>query len=97
MLPWESKELNTLKIMRHQLTSVWNHTELEMDDISKYEIVSELAKASSIVNNILGLMDKELDRLILRDAQTMTKICSHCEAEKITICESCLQEMANES
>lgn len=93
MLPWESKELNTLKTMRHQLTSVWNHTELEMDDISKYEIITELSKASSVVSNLLGVMDQEMDRLIQRDAQVIKKVCSHCESEKITICEPCLEKM----
>ncbi len=93
MLPWESKELNTLKTMRHQLTSIWNHTELEMDDISKYEIITELSKASSVVSNLLGVMDQEMDRLIQRDAQVIKKVCSHCESEKITICEPCLEKM----
>ena len=93
MLPWESKELNTLKTMRHQLTSIWNHTELEMGDISKYEIITELSKASSVVSNLLGVMDKEMDRLIQRDAQVIKKVCSHCESEKITICEPCLEKM----
>ncbi|MDP7608505.1 MAG: hypothetical protein QF814_02105 [Candidatus Marinimicrobia bacterium] len=97
MLPWESKELNTLKDMRHQLTSIWNHTELEMDDVSRFEIIAELSKASSVVSNLLGVMDKELDRLIERDAQVIKKVCSHCQSEKITICESCLDEMANDS
>jgi len=97
MLPWESKELNTLKNMRHQLTSIWNHTELEMDDISKYEIITELSKASSVVSNLLGVMDKEMDRLIKRDAQVVKKVCSHCEAGKITICEPCLTRMSHES
>ncbi|MBT7974994.1 MAG: hypothetical protein HN687_12705 [Candidatus Marinimicrobia bacterium] len=95
MLPWESKELNTLKTMRRQLTSIWNHTELEMDDCSKMDVISEMEEVSAVINKILILLDDELDRLIVRDSQVIERVCSHCESNKITICQPCLEEMSH--
>ena len=93
MLPWESKELDTLKSIRHQLMSIWSCTELDLDDANKDDVVHELGKVSSILNNVVKLTDEELDRLIERDAQVVKHVCSHCESHRITICEPCLEKM----
>jgi len=93
MLSWESKELDTIKNIRHQLMSIWSCTELDLDDADKDDVLHELGKVSSILDNLLTLADDELDRLIIRDAKLPKGVCSHCESHRITICEPCLRKM----
>ena len=91
MYPWESKELIELKNIRNNISKMWNHTELELSSVSKDFLVGELNKLSDIINHTIINIDTEMDRLVKRDCAVFKDYtCSHCEGDKIYICDPCL-------
>ena len=46
MYPWESKELIELKAIRESVSKIWNHTELDLDTVSREFLISEIRKIS---------------------------------------------------
>jgi len=91
MYPWESKELIELKNIRNDISKMWNHTELELSSVSKDFLVGELKKLSDIINHTIINIDTEMDRLVKRDCAVFKDYtCSHCEGDKIYVCDPCL-------
>jgi len=92
---WESKELETLRDMRHDLTNAWSYTELDQDGASQEHLLDNLKALSMVINKAVTMMDNELDRLSRRDADVFKDMtCSCCESSKIYICSDCLTEMS---
>jgi len=94
MYPWESKELAEFKKIRNQLTKIWHHTELDIDNLSKTGLRQQLEFISDIVNDLVCDMDTEVDRLVKRDIESNKKyICTQCQADKVYVCEPCMNQM----
>jgi len=94
MYPWESKELIELKAIRESVSKIWNHTELDLDTVSREFLISEIRKIGNLVNDVVLTVDTEMDRLIKRDCAVFNNYtCSHCEGDKIYICDPCSDKM----
>ena len=89
MYPWESKELVELNHIRSKIANIWNHTELNIDEVPAEFLITELTQISSLVNDAILQIDTEIDRLIERDCKPK-HTCSHCEADDIYVCEPCM-------
>ena len=93
MYPWESKELIELKGIRENVSKMWNHTELELTRVNKAFILDELKQLSELINQTIVGIDTEMDRLVKRDCAVFNNYtCSHCEGDKIYICDPCMDE-----
>ena len=94
MYPWESKELIEFKATRESVSKIWNHTELDLDTVSREFLISEIRKIGNLVNDVVLTVDTEMDRLIKRDCAVFNNYtCSHCEGDKIYICDPCSDKM----
>jgi hypothetical protein len=94
MYPWESKELIELKELRQSVSKMWNHTELDLDGVSKEFLVEEMKLLSDLINQSVLNIDTEMNRLVKRDIESSKSYtCSHCEGEKIYICDPCSDKM----
>ena len=67
-----------LEKLRYKISNIWNHTELEMDDLSRIGLKKELSAISNIVNDLMDDIDK-------------ISTCHVCSKD---ICSSCLDDMA---
>jgi len=93
MYPWESKELIELKAIRENVSKMWNHTELELTRVNKAFILDELKQLSELINETVVGIDTEMDRLVKRDCAVFKNYtCSHCEGDKIYICDPCMDK-----
>ena len=91
MYPWESKELVELNQIRSKIANIWNHTELNIEEVPAEFLRTELTQISSLVNDAILHIDTEIDRLIARDCDSKsTHTCSHCESDSIYVCEPCM-------
>jgi len=98
MYEWESKELLILKEVRDKISAVWNHTELNVEEVSGECLRDELKKISDIVNDLVLQVDLEVERLIIRDCDlSKDYTCSHCEGDKIYVCDSCTDIWSKEA
>ena len=98
MYSWESKELVELRLIRSKISAIWNHTELEIEDLSRDCLKDDMKKISNIVNDLILDVDTEVDRLVVRDADVMKDYkCSHCESNKIYVCDPCMSEWAKQT
>tara|TARA_R100000234_G_scaffold116925_1_gene94625 strand:- start:7836 stop:8057 length:222 start_codon:yes stop_codon:yes gene_type:complete len=70
--------MKDIERIRDKVSMIWNHTELEMSDLSKIGLQKELSSISYIVNSIMNDLDKI----------TTCHVCSK------DICSSCLDDMA---
>jgi len=70
--------MKDIEKIRNKISSIWNHTELEMSDLSKIGLQKELSAISYIVNSVMNDLDKI----------TTCNVCSK------DICSSCLDDMA---
>lgn len=93
MYPWESKELIEFKGIRENVSKMWNHTELDLDTVSREFLISEIKKISNLINDAVLTLDTEMDRLIKRDCAVFKNYtCSHCEGDKIYVCDPCMDK-----
>ena len=93
MYPWESQELIEFKLTRNLVSKIWNHTELDLDTVSREFLISEIRKIGNLVNDAVLTIDTEMDRLTKRDCAVFNNYtCSHCEGDKIYICDPCMDE-----
>jgi|3_EtaG_2_1085321.scaffolds.fasta_scaffold24193_3 hypothetical protein len=94
----EQDILESLEKLQNKLTNIWNHTELEMDDFSTTGLKKELNKISNIVNDLVGdsenIIMKMKGSTSLIHFQKMNSYCSHCQSDKVFVCEPCLEKMA---
>ena len=70
--------MKDIEKIRNKISSIWNHTELEMSDLSRIGLQKELSAISRIVNSVMSDLDKI----------TTCNVCSN------DICVSCLDDMA---
>ena len=94
-LPWESSELIALKMIRDRLYSFYSLTEGNIDNMSKMMILKELKSLSTYTEDLIRFVTKEIDKLIERDAKG-NKVCKFCESKRVTVCEPCMDDWANE-
>ena len=66
-----------VKKIKDKVMSIWNHTEMEMDDLSKAGIKKHIDKISDIVNELID----DIEEL---------KTCSVCSYE---VCDTCVDGM----
>ena len=96
-LSWESSELVILRLLKDQLLSIYSDTETEIDGLNKNQLIGLLKSVSGKVENIDKIMDQELKRLIKRASDTFKNHrCSHCESDKIYVCDPCMDKWAGE-
>ena len=96
-LSWESSELVILRLLKNQLLSIYSDTETEIDGLNKNQLIGLLKSVSGKVENIDKILDQELDRLVKRDSDTFKNHrCSHCESDKIYVCDPCMDKWAGE-
>ena len=69
-----------IKKLFNLITGLWADTESELSSLSKENLIS-------LINNISVKVDKMAE--IMDDIS----ICSHCDGDRIDICEPCLDEM----
>ena len=72
--------MKDIERIRYKISRIWNHTELEMSDLSRTGLQKELSAISKIVNNVMGDLDK-------------ITTCSMCSKQVFL---SCINNMANE-
>lgn len=80
-LDWESEELFQLRKIKFQLINIIREPNIKSDSLTK----------------LYHLMKDEESRLIKRDSYINNdKVCSHCETDKIYICEPCMDAWSKE-
>ena len=94
-LPWESSELIALKIIKNRLYSFYSLTEANLDNIDKTHIIGEIKHLSDNLEDLINFVDTNINKLIERDA-TGNKVCKFCESKRVTVCEPCMDDWANE-
>ena len=96
-LSWESSELVILRLLKNKLLSIYSDTELELDGLNHSHLVDLLNNVSIKVETINKIMDQELERLIKRDSDIFKDHrCSHCQSDKIYVCDPCMDIWADE-
>ena len=94
-MSWESQETVALKNIYVQIQSFYQHTELNLDDVGKEEILGELKALSSKIEDLIGYTYNEMNRLIERDSK-IKKTCMGCESDKTYFCNACMTDMEKE-
>jgi hypothetical protein len=78
---WESEELFELRKIKSKLIDIIRKPNISNDDLTK----------------LFFMMSDEESRLIKRDSDFNTnKVCSHCETDKIYICDPCMDAWSKE-
>ena len=94
-LPWESKEQSVLKFLSNSIISIYSKTELDIDDLGAEDLRDLIRDISNKVEDINNVMHKEIDRLIVRDADlNKDKVCEDHQSDKIWKCSDCVDKMA---
>ena len=94
-LPWESKEQSVLKFLSNSIISIYSKTELDIDDLGAEDLRDLIRDISNKVEDINNVMQKEIDRLIVRDADlNKDKVCEDHQSDKIWKCSDCVDKMA---
>ena len=94
-LPWESKEQSVLKFLSNSIISIYSKTELDIDDLGAEDLRELIRDISNKVEDINNVMHKEIDRLIVRDADlNKDKVCEDHQSDKIWKCSDCVDKMA---
>jgi len=73
-----------IKELFNLITGLWADTEAELSSLSKEDLIR-------LINNISNKVDRMVD--IMNDFS----VCSHCDGDRISICEMCLDKMEEES
>jgi len=76
----------------------WESEELFQLRKIKYKLIDTCEKPSmSNFSKLCGLVEKEEKRLIKRDSYINNdKVCSHCQTDKIYICDPCMDAWSKE-
>ena len=94
-LPWESKEQSVLKFLSNSIISIYSKTELDIDDLGAEDLRDLIRDISNKVEDINNVMQKEIDRLTVRDADlNKNKVCEDHQSDKIWKCSDCVDKMA---
>lgn len=94
-MSWESQETVALKNVYAQIQSFYQHTELNLDDVGKSEILGELKALSSKIEYLIRYTGDEMDRLVERDSK-IKKTCMGCESDKTYYCNTCMIDIEKE-
>tara|TARA_R110000824_G_scaffold263416_1_gene452156 strand:+ start:384 stop:614 length:231 start_codon:yes stop_codon:yes gene_type:complete len=73
-----------IKELFNLITGLWADTEAELSSLSKEDLIR-------LINNISNKVDRMVD--IMNDFS----VCSHCDGDRISICEMCLDKMEEEN
>jgi hypothetical protein len=73
-----------IKELFNLITGLWADTEAELNSLSKEDLIR-------LINNISNKVDRMVD--IMNDFS----VCSHCDGDRISICEMCLDKMEEEN
>jgi hypothetical protein len=73
-----------IKELFNLITGLWADTEAELSSLSKEDLIR-------LINNISNKVDRMVD--IVNDFS----VCSHCDGDRISICEACLDKMEEEN
>ena len=73
-----------IKELFNLITGLWAYTEAELSSLSKEDLIR-------LINNISNKVDRMVD--IMNDFS----VCSHCDGDRISICEMCLDKMEEEN
>ena len=73
-----------IKELFNLITGLWADTEAELSSLSKEDLIR-------LINNISNKVDRMVD--IINDFS----VCSHCDGDRISICEMCLDKMEEEN
>ena len=94
-LPWESKEQSVLKFLSNSIISIYSKTELDIDDLGAEDLRDLIRDISNKVEDINNVMQKEIDRLTVRDADlNKDKVCEDHQSDKIWKFSDCVDKMA---
>ena len=94
-MSWESLETVALKNIYVQIQSFYQHTELNLNDLGKEEILGELKALSSKIEDLIGYTYNEMNRLVERDSK-IDKTCIGCESDKTYYCNTCMEDMSGQ-
>ena len=81
-MSWEAQETVALKNIYVQIQSFYQHTELNLDDLGKEEILGELKALSNKIEDLIGYTYNEMNRLI--------------ESDKTYYCNTCMEDMSGQ-
>tara|TARA_R100001443_G_scaffold87633_1_gene94166 strand:+ start:1159 stop:1455 length:297 start_codon:yes stop_codon:yes gene_type:complete len=88
---WKSKEQQTLNDIKGSVADILN----EMEGYHTND--SEMGFYMTMLRNTINQIQKEEDKAKEKDAKFFDKhVCSHCESNKIYICEPCMNNMAKQ-
>lgn len=94
-MSWEKQETVALKNIYVQIQSFYQHTELNLDDLGKEDILDELKALSSKIEDLIGYTYNEMNRLVERDSK-IDKTCISCESDKTYYCNTCMEDMSGQ-
>jgi hypothetical protein len=78
--------INRLKDLRNKISNIWQHTEMELDDLSRSGLKKQLYAVSREVNDLVVEISTEIET-------SRNYTCSSCESDQVSMCEPCLNEM----
>lgn len=89
---WKSKEQQTLNDIKGSVTDI-----LRLMTKVNHSNDSEMGFYITMLRNTINKIQKEEDKVKEKDAKFFDKhVCSHCESNKIYICEPCMNDMAKQ-
>tara|TARA_R100000329_G_scaffold50557_2_gene46628 strand:+ start:11325 stop:11624 length:300 start_codon:yes stop_codon:yes gene_type:complete len=89
---WKSKEQQTLNDIKGSVTDI-----LRLMTKVNHSNDSEMGFYMTMLRNTINQIQKEEDKVKEKDAKFFDKhVCSHCESNKIYICEPCMNDMAKQ-
>ena len=78
--------IERLKELRNKISNIWQHTEMELDDLSRSGLKKQLYAVSREVNDLVVEISTEIET-------SRYYTCSSCESDKVSMFEPCLDEM----
>ena len=82
-MSWESQETVALKNVLHNLQGFYQHTELDLDDLGKEDVLGELKALSHKLEDLIGYVITNLDGSVKKDANRINKRWGSCESDEL--------------
>ena len=92
-MSWESQETVALKNIYARIQSFYQHTELDLNECGKMQILGEIKALSDKIEDLILYAGAEMDRLVKRDSKIIKKVCVGCESDKTYYCNDCMEDM----
>lgn len=80
------KETEMLKDLRNKISNIWQHTEMEVDDLSRSGLKKQLVAVSRDINDLVV-------EISTRIKSSSDYICPYCQSDEFSACEPCLEDM----